>query len=271
MKSIQMIHGCAPSWRPHEQSLRNYVSEGSLKRHLVACREAYGPLSDFPAHDVLTIDDSTIGAARACLVAREAGHAVTLFINPAQIARRRLYWFSRLDAILDARTVATVAFAGRDYELRPGRPLQSFRLAVKARLVALDEGDTDAMLDELADRLGAGAAVLPEHARTMTLECLRELVDRGVQIGSHGWDHRDITSLGPAELVEDVRHAADWFQTCLGLVPRHYAVPYGLSFLPNYAAGEVSGMIMLANSELKLGSLDSRHWNRRDITTELQD
>jgi len=269
-RAVEMLHGCAPSWRPGAQSLRNYVPYESLERHLRARREPYAPLSETAARDALTVDDSTVGAARACLLAREAGHAVTLFVNPAQIARGRTYWFSRLDALLDARTVARAAFGGREFDLVPGGPLRAFRLAAKARLMAVDEEDTDPLLDELAERLGAGAPGVPEHARTLRLETLRELVDRGVEIGSHGWGHRDIASLEPGEVVRDLRRAAEWFRSTLGFAPAHYAVPYGLSRLPDGAAGEVPGMILLASSELELGAVGGRHWNRRDLTSHLQ-
>jgi hypothetical protein len=265
-----MLHGCAPSWRPHEQSLRNYVPQDLLERHLRERAEPYAPLSETAVHGALTVDDCTVGAARACLLARAAGHEVTLFVNPAQVAGGRTYWFSRFDALLDARTVAMASFGGREFDLARGAPLRAFRLAAKARLMALDEADTDALLDELAECLGAGEPEVPEHARTMSPEALRELVDRGVGIGSHGWDHRDVASLEPAEVVRDLRRAAEWFRVTLGITPAHYAVPYGLARLPDRAAGEVPGMILLASSELELGAAGGRQWNRRDLTPHLQ-
>jgi len=122
----------------------------------------------------------------------------------------------------------------------------------------------------LADRLKARTAIIPEHARTLSLETLRELLDRGVHIESHGWDHRDIVSLTQDELVESIRLTMDWFQTCLGIRPANFAVPYGLSPLPNRAVQEVPGMILLANPKLESGCLGHKHWNRRDITRSLQ-
>jgi hypothetical protein len=275
-----MLHGCVASWYPHVQTVRNYVPEEVLKRHLAARRAPYqklpdaklsgAELSDAMDGDVLTVDDSTSGAARACILAREAGHDVTLFVNPAQIARRRPYWFSRLDAIMDQRQVTTAAFEGREFDVRPGRPLRTFRLAVKARLMTLAEADADGILDELAAQLGARTAAVPEHARTMTVEELRQLVARGVQIGSHGWDHRDIAAMSEAEIIDDLRCAREWFHDNLGLHPAHYAVPYGLSPLTGRAAREVPGRILLANVGLGVGFLGDRQWNRRDITSELQ-
>ena len=86
--------------------------EEALRQHLATRSEPYRTLTKLTNSDVLTVDDSTIGAARACTIAREYGQEVTLFINPAQTARKRPYWFSRLDALLDARTVDAVEFDG---------------------------------------------------------------------------------------------------------------------------------------------------------------
>jgi hypothetical protein len=270
MKEIHMLHGCAPSWRPHVQTMRNYVSEDSLERYLDARCNRYGALSSVSDADALTIDDSTTGAARACVVARQTGHEVTLFINPAHIARQRPYWFSRLDTILDERAVAMVTFEGCEFDLHPGRPLGAFRLAVKACLMSLAEAETDSVLHELAVRLQAPVANIPEHARTLTLETLRELVAQGVHIGNHGWDHRDISKMKPEEVIEDLRLAQEWFLSALGLNPVHYAVPYGMAPLAGHAALQVTGMILLANRGLEIGFVGNGHWNRRDITSELQ-
>jgi hypothetical protein len=264
-----MLHGCVQSWHPHVQAERNCVPEDALKRHLDA-RRPYQKLADAADGDVLTVDDSTCGATRACLLAREAGHEVTLFVNPAQIARRRLYWFSRLDAIIDQRQVTTAAFDGCEFELHAGRPLRAFRLAVKARLMTLSEADTDGLLDEVAARLRARTAAVPEHARTMTADDLRQLVDRGVRIGSHGWDHRDIAAMTETDIVDDLHRAQEWFGDTLGFRPAHYAVPYGLSPLSGRAAREVPGRILLAHAGIKPGFVRDRQWNRRDITSELQ-
>jgi hypothetical protein len=223
-----------------------------------------------PTGDSLTIDDSTNAAARACTLAREAGHEVTLFINPAQIARQRQYWFSRLDVILAQCTMGSVVLDDQEFDLSPGRPLRVFRRAVKARLSAIDEAQTDELLNELASKLNICVGVVPEHAQTMSLDTVRGLVERGVRIQSHGWDHRDISSLTPEELVEDLQRSADWFQSYLGIRPDHYAVPFGLPRLPDQAAQEVTGMILLADPKLPTGFLGERHWNRRDIASDLQ-
>jgi len=124
---------------PVLKATRHCGSEENLKRYLEARVTTYQSILNAPNCDVLTIDDATVGAARACVLAREAGHEVILFVNPAQIARQRPYWFSRLDAILDERAVASVAFDGQEFDLSAGLSLRAFRLAIKANLMAMDE------------------------------------------------------------------------------------------------------------------------------------
>ncbi|MGW5052672.1 polysaccharide deacetylase family protein [Actinokineospora sp. NPDC004072] len=267
MSVIRMIHGCAPPWEPGAQVVRNYVGEGALTRHLLARETPYGPLGEA---DALTVDDSTNGAARACVLAREAGSEVTLFVNPAQVERGRTYWFSLLDAILDQRQAATATFDGRVFDLSPGGPLRAFRLAAKSRLMALPEAEVDGLLDDLAAALGAAPVVVPEHAQTMSADTLKDLIGRGVAIGSHGWDHRDIASMTTGEVADDLRLALDWFHA-LGVHPIHYAVPYGLVPLPEAAVAAVDGMVLLANPALPADRLPPRHRNREPITGPLRD
>jgi hypothetical protein len=270
MNEIHFIHGCASSWHANLQVVRNYVPEDSLKRHLLERDIPYGPLSESDEYDALTVDDSTNGAARSCVLARETGHEVTLFINPAQIERRRTYWSGLFDAIVDDRRVETTTFEGQRFSLSPGQPLREFRLAVKDRLMAMAEEDVDAILDDLAVSLKVQRVAVPEHARTLTLDAVTDLVSRGVSIGSHGWDHRDTAAMKPEEVIDDLRRAQAWFQSTLGISPAHYAVPYGKVFLPPEAVEEIEGMILLDNPALDMGPLGQKHWNRRAITRDLQ-
>lgn len=269
-KIVAMLHGCVPAWEPGVQSIRNYVSETSLRAHLAQRAEKYGPLTRHVECDILTVDDSTMGAAQACRIARETGHDVTLFINPAQIIRNRFYWFSRLDALLDARRVASAVWSGQRFDLEAHTGLRGFRLAVKLDLVRLYEADTDGLLDEVGHLLQAPTTLIAGHAQTLTIDVVRELTSLGVQLASHGWDHREIASMMIAELRTDLRNAAAWLEHTIGKKPLHYAVPYGLTDLPPDVVNEVEGLILLANPKLPLGPRGVRQWNRQDITSDLQ-
>jgi hypothetical protein len=259
-----MIHGCVARRRSDAQTHRNYVAEADLVAFLRRQPRRY----DHRAV-ALTIDDSTAGGARASLIAREEGHEVALFLNPAQIAGRRTYWFSTLDAMLDSTRVRRLSFDGDDYDLDRREGMRALRLTFKARLMALAEADTDGLLDELALLLGVPSVEVPAHGRTIEPSQVRQLEAAGVRIGNHGWDHRDVAAMPAAEVAEDLRAAAGWFEQAIGARPADYAVPYGLERLPDEAAAEVSGVIFLADPRIPLGEAGGRHWNRRDVTGDI--
>ena len=259
-----MIHGCVAERRSDAQTHRNYVGEADLVAFLRRQPRRYDHRTA-----ALTVDDSTAGGARACLIAREEGHEVALFLNPAQIVRRRTYWFSTLDAMLDATRVRRLSFAGEDHELDRRQGMRSLRLACKARLMAMAEADTEGMLDDLARRLEVSSVDVPAHARTIEPAEVRQLEAAGVRIGNHGWDHRDVAAMPAAEVAEDLRAAADWFEQAIGARPADYAVPYGLERLSDEAAAEVSGIIYLADPRIPPGEAGGRHWNRRDVTGDI--
>jgi peptidoglycan/xylan/chitin deacetylase (PgdA/CDA1 family) len=260
-----MIHGCVPEWRADAQGYRNYVGERELVAFLRGRTRRYD-------HDraALTVDDSTVGGARACLIAREEGHEVTLFLNPAQIERGRTYWFSRLDAMLDATPVRRLSFGGQEYDLDRRDGMRALRLAIKAQLMGLAEEDTDGLLDDLGRRMGTADAEVPAHGRTIARAEVSTLEDAGVRIGNHGWDHRDIAVMTAEAVAADVRAAADWFEAAIGAPPADYAVPYGLARLPEGAVPEVRGDLFLADPRVPLGEA-AGHWNRKDITREIRD
>ncbi len=260
-----MIHGCVAQWRSDAQAHRNYVGEADFVAFLRRQPRRYDHRTA-----ALTIDDSTAGGARACLIAREEGHEVALFLNPAQIERRRTYWFSTLDAMLDATRVRRLSFDGQEHELDSRQGIRALRLAFKARLMAMAEADTDGLLGEMARRLGVAGVEVPAHGRTIERSEVRQLDAAGVRIGNHGWDHRDVAAMPAAEVREDLRAAAKWFEQAIGARPADYAVPYGLARLPDEAAAEVSGVIFLADPGIPGGEAGTRHWNRRDVTGDIR-
>ena len=267
--TIHMIHGCY--WDPSggENCTRNYLSEERLRRYLEHRDCKYERLGDLEESDALTIDDSTYGAARACTIARECEHEVTLFVNPAQVERDRLYWFSRLDALLDKRTANVVRFRCREYG--PSREdLRNLRLDVKSILMSLDENDIDPVLDEVSSCLGAEDTDVPEHYQTLSVPRLTELQRIGVHIESHGWDHRDISSMTNAELQTDIALSQKWFEHNLAVHPVHYAIPYGLA-LPRSPLDAFAGLVLRADSRTHFGlDNDAGCWNRKDLTATLK-
>ena len=75
-----------------------------LNQHLASRPEKYVSLADAlkGCGDALTIDDATEAAKEAAQLAIGHGHAITLFVNPAQVEAGRPYFFHQLNFLLDA-------------------------------------------------------------------------------------------------------------------------------------------------------------------------
>lgn len=263
---ISMIHGCVANRDSHLESTRNYVDEGAFCRFLSALPSRYSHLSSGTTGASLTIDDATVGAYRACLLARELGHEVTIFINPAQVIRQRAYWFSTLDALLDGRQVDEVDFRGLRHALEDSAGLRRFRLALKTEFRCLREEQTDGIMHQVRELLAARSAELPLHARTLTIEEIHQLASMGVTIGSHGWDHKDISCMSPDELIHDLDSTRLWITELLGREPQEYAVPYGMAFVPAQLHDPARATMFRADPGSPLCGPVYQHLNRKDIT-----
>jgi hypothetical protein len=269
--TVYLFHGCVDRWYPGQERFRNFIPESALRNHLADRPVKYGRwIGGNETQDVLTVDDSTRGAGRLCKVARQMGHEVTLFVNPQQIISGQPYFFSLLDAYLDARRVSTICYRGNRYDLGIYPQLQAFRKAAKAVLCALSEHKAYIHVSELKDDLHAMNSAIPDHAQLLTLADLIELRDMGVTVENHGWSHVEISSLSAAEFTEHVIRGRDWLVVELSVLSIDYAVPFGLSPVPKDKRHVVPGTVFLANSTLPKTELQRACWNRSDITRSLQ-
>jgi peptidoglycan/xylan/chitin deacetylase (PgdA/CDA1 family) len=270
VKNIYLLHGCCQKARAHIRSERNFVSVDTLWQYLKSRPKKFGSLGVDGTHDVLTVDDATNGAAIACAIAREAGHSVTVFVNPYQIETQREYWFTQLDAILDTTTARRTIYEDRLYELDSPKAEREFRLSVKARLMRLAADDTDLAIKEIASSLGVDEFEVPVHGRVLRPSELVRLRNLGVSVENHGWDHKEIAACNSSDVASEIERARTWIQTHIGGAVRHYAVPYGLTRLDSCARKQIEGLVLLADQRDDLGAIGGRHWNRLDITGQLR-
>lgn len=267
---IFILHGSATDWHPARQAMRHYVPEQSLRTYLAQRDEPFVDPDEGARGDVLTVDDSTRGGARTCLIARELGHAVTLFLNPSQIISGRDYWFSRFDALVDARRAMTARFEGTPYNLQDREQLRAFRFAARKYLVVSTEAAAHRLLDEIQVLLEAEDAQVPEHARSIGREDVAELRKAGVRIGSHGWDHQCISSLSPDEQLGQLLETRDWLREATGVEPQDYAVPFGQQRLHPGARAAVPGLVYLVDPTLPPEAAGEGYRYRRNLTPMLQ-
>ncbi len=68
--------------------------------------------------------------------------------------------------------------------------------------------------------------------RLMEATELRRVVSAGMEVGVHGWYHRDLTRCSPEELEQEISRAKAELQGALGIRLDHFAYTYG-----HYSAG----------------------------------
>jgi hypothetical protein len=201
-------------------TVATYLDSRAPYVSLAACLQGKG--------DALTVDDSTIASAAAARLARQKGHEVTLFLNGYNIEESVPYFFSRLNAILDATQLDEVDFEGRRCDLRTFAAKQQFRGAIKRRLSLMaSERDRQNYVTRVGEGLQAENAVIPDFLRPISPEDVRELVELGVDIQNHGWTHVRPAALSPDECARDIQAGRAWLRDFSPAPADLYAVPNG--------------------------------------------
>jgi peptidoglycan/xylan/chitin deacetylase (PgdA/CDA1 family) len=214
---------------------------------------------------VLTVDDSTVAGAEACLAARALGHAVTFFVNPLQIERREHYYFSALDTQLDARRIESVQYGEHWYSFGNWKEVKRFRLAVRERLMDLNHDDARELTEEIGAVLQSEARGVPAHLEPVGIPTLRVLLDAGVRIENHGWDHTSIRAMGAPQFADHLTRAADWIEKVVHARPTFYAVPYGTPDLTESQRAVLVGECFVLDASFSDGPCTGSV-NRTDLT-----
>jgi peptidoglycan/xylan/chitin deacetylase (PgdA/CDA1 family) len=77
------------------------------------------------------------------------------------------------------------------------------------------------------DREGEGAGPAERREELLPAAALRDLAAAGVEIGSHGRRHRDLTRATGAELADEVTGSRDELAAAVGQPVRTFCYPYG--------------------------------------------
>ena len=261
---VLTIHGIAPAVIPKTFCFRNICDADTMARYLESV-PPFVPLADAIAGrgDALTIDDAIRGAADAALLARQHGHAVTLFVNPGQIESGGPYAFLVLNALLDSLKDRVCVFEGVKSRIRTHAERQSLRRRIKARLCLLAEEQARFdFVTNLADQWGVTTPEVPPHFRTISLDELLTLRDAGVAIENHGWSHSDHTSLSPAASVREIHKGRAWLQRELGVKAAYFASPFGEA-LPAPEALKYCAMWFAASQLMPAGRRSPHVFNRK--------
>jgi hypothetical protein len=269
--AVFLLHGIVEPYVHGASAYRNYVAREAFEAYLRSRRVPFaGWSADGADGDVLTVDDATRAGADACMSARRLGHEVMFFVNPYQIASGQPYFFSVLDAVIDARTAASVAYRGKVYDLTGPAGVRQFALAARAALMVKPAPEAYRAAGELSALLGAAGAQVETHAVPISRAELVALKDAGVRIENHGWSHMEISALTDGEFAEHVSDGREWLRDTLSVEAKLYAVPFGSTDVPAHLRQWVADGYLLASNRFPRGRLGPLCWNRRDLMTEMR-
>jgi len=269
--AVFLLHGIVDEYVHGASGYRNYVPRGEFEAYLRSRRAPFGAWrADERSGDVLTVDDATRAGAEACRVARRLGHEVMFFVNPYQIATGQPYFFSLLDAVIDARSADSVTYRDEVYDLTDGAGVARFRFAAMRALFVKPSAEAYADAAELAALLGALDAQVAEHQRPLSLAELIALRDQGVRIENHGWSHVEISALADGAFTEHVIAGREWLERELSVRAGLYAVPFGATDVPPHLRACVGDGYFLASERFPRGRFNPQGWNRRDLAIEMR-
>jgi hypothetical protein len=260
---IFAMHGVADGVRPERFQYRNLLETEQFCAFLRSAPK-FVPLADAVQGRgrALTIDDATVASAQAAKLARDFGHAVTLFINPWNIDARQPYWFSRLNTLLDSVEGPTFLLDGRAFDLATFDGKSEFRAHIKTlmRRHTTPEENT-AMIDKIEAELGVRNEI-SDHDRCLDVEDLRELHGIGIDIQNHGWTHLDPLAGDLAQFSDQFQKARSWLKDRLEIDTRFFASPFGeflphINFLRRYEA-----VCLLLHQDLPPGNVQDHVVNR---------
>jgi peptidoglycan/xylan/chitin deacetylase (PgdA/CDA1 family) len=263
MGNILAMHGVATRVARRRLTDRALTSEDVFVQFLRSAPPCV-PLARALAGDgsALTIDDATLGSARAARLALRYGHHVTLFVNPCLVESGAPYPLALLSLLLDRLRGNVVQLDGQTCPVVTVGERNTLRRRIKDRLFALkDETARLALVTRLASQWGVGNLRLPKHLRTLSRMDLASLRDAGAELQNHGWSHAHHAHLSDEESAREVRDGRAWLQRELNVDAPYFAVPFGDVLPSERALGECESWLTV-DSEQPLGAIAARVFNR---------
>jgi hypothetical protein len=259
---IFAMRGVADGVQPQRFQYRNLLK---VEQFCVFLRSApkFIPLADAleGRGRALTIDGATVASARAAKLAREFGHAVTIFINPLHIETGQSYWFSRLNTLLDRVETSKFLMDGRAFGLTTFDGKDEFRAHIETlmRRHTIPE-QNGALIDRIEEELGVGE--IPRHDHCLGVEDVRELHVVGIEIQNRGWTDLDPLAGNLAQFTEQFHKARSWLKDRLAIDNRFFASPFG-EFLPHIDFLRRNDTIcLLLHKDLPPGNVEDHIVNR---------
>lgn len=266
---VWAMHGVIEEVDRQRFAHRNLLETEAVRQHLRS-RSAYVSLADALAGngDALTIDDATCAGADAALLARQHGHAVTLFVNPGQVESREPYHFLVLNTALDALSDERCTFEGTTYPTATTAERQALRRTIKSRLATIkEERGRLEFVRALGREWGVHDLRVPAHFETLSRDDLIELCSAGVDLQNHGWSHSHHPNLTPSESLREIHEGRRWLERELNLQAPYFAVPFG-DALPHGPTSEACDVWFSVDHRMPRGAYPPNVFNREELAID---
>ncbi|MFY0629469.1 MAG: polysaccharide deacetylase family protein [Flavobacteriaceae bacterium] len=216
--------------------------------------------------EALTIDDNTQAAYDLAALAIRYGHEVTLFINPHNLVHRQGYSFVLLNLLIDSLPESIIEFNGKDFDCTSyiGKKRLRFQLKKVLKNPKNEQERTESII-ALAKHWKLDLGSVPHHLNTLSINQIKELLEMGVRIENHGWDHVSINDWDREHVEHFINDSQKWLLENLGIKSSFFAVPFGEVQPISHDLNVSCKHWFLEDSTIKLGSIDASVYNRKSL------
>lgn len=225
----ELISASADVFRQQMQHLKSHFVPMRFEE-VLALAEQGRPLPD--GATLVTFDDGYDDNYRIAFpILRDLGMSAMFFVSTGHIDSGRPYaydWLVHMLCSAPAGTRMDVPELGIDWVLEEtlaDRRQQAADLLYRVKL--LDDEHQAALVARLEAAWGIPRAVGHPDCRPMTWDQLREMQRGGMEIGSHGVDHRMLAKLSLPSMVAEVRDSKHALERELGVPARVISYPVG--------------------------------------------
>lgn len=139
-------------------------------------------------------------------------------------------WWRMLEEIVFAQHVVGLRTDGHFRDLAAATTKQKYKAfnEIYWALRKMPHESQMATIDDLEQRYGHSAAASPEVDAPASWEMLSEMIDTGLlTVGAHTITHDALSKLPESRVREEMKESRDRLERELGVLPKHFAYPYG--------------------------------------------
>lgn len=227
-------HAVTDQTLPHTRHLYSLRSTAGFESDLEVLLKYFEPVSmaDFLSGEarrnarkipmVLSFDDGLVQCYQETMpILQKKGLPAVFFLNNDFIDNRELFFRFKVSLLLELLPGKTGAERAHAATL-----LQCWVPELKKRLLGLSYHERD-LLDPLAEAWDYSfREYLAEQAVYLSSSQVSDIMKKGFEIGSHGFDHPPFSLFSQNDTINHIRWCTEDLQTRFGMSYRYFAFPF---------------------------------------------